>query len=76
MAALSKRKTKLSVEFADTIREQGKHREIIMELAPFCMRVRLKGLRGAYEISPASVYNLAVLKAVEAKKAEAKRRKK
>ena len=70
MSVLAKRKSKCVLEFSDTIRERGKLREIIFDLSPYGIRVRLKGLRGSYEITPASVYNSAVTRAVALKRAE------
>jgi hypothetical protein len=70
VSVLAKRKTKAIVEFSDTIRERGKLRPIVMELSPYGMKVRLKGLRSSYEITPASVYTSAVLKFVNQKRAE------
>jgi hypothetical protein len=43
-----------------------------MEFSEYGIRVRLKGLRTAFEVSPASVYNLAVMKEVAARRAEKK----
>lgn len=76
MTALDKRKTRLSVEFSDAVRERGRLRPVTMDLTPYGVRVRLKGMRCSFDVSPASVYNLAVLKFVAAKKAEKKARKK
>jgi hypothetical protein len=76
VTSLAKRKSKLSVEFSDCVRERGKLREIVMDFSPYGVKVRLKGLRSAFEVSPASIYNLAVLKFVSAQKAEKKARKK
>ena len=70
VSILAKRKTRAIVEFSDTIRERGKLRPIVMELSPYGMKVRLKGLRSSYEITPASVYTAAVLKFVNQKRAE------
>lgn len=75
MTSLAKRKSKLSVEFSDCVRERGKLREIVMDFSPYGVKVRLKGMRSAFEVSPASIYNLAVLKFVTAQKAEKKARK-
>jgi hypothetical protein len=75
MTSLAKRKTRLSVEFSDCVRERGKLREVTMDFTPYGIKVRLKGLRTAFEVSPASIYNLAVLKAVEKARAEKKAKK-
>ncbi len=70
MTSLSKRKTKLSVEFSETVREQGKLREVIMDFHPYGVTVRLKGLRTGYEISPGAIWSRAALLAVEKSRAE------
>lgn len=70
MSVLAKRKTRCVLEFSDTIRERGKLREIIFELSPYGITVRLKGLRASYEITPASVYTTAVMRQVSRLKAE------
>jgi hypothetical protein len=72
MTRLATRKTRLSVEFSDCIRERGKLREVTMEFTPYAVSVRLKGLRSSYAISPAAIYNRAVLMEVERKRAEKK----
>jgi hypothetical protein len=76
MTSLAKRKTRLSVEFSDCVRERGKLREVTMELTPYGIKVRLKGLRSCYDVSPAGVYNLAVRSHVERQRAEKKARRK
>lgn len=75
MTSLAKRKTRLSVEFSDCIRERGKLREVTMDFTPYGIKVRLKGLRSVYEISPAAIYNRAVLLEVERRRAEKKKAK-
>jgi hypothetical protein len=72
MTALSKRKTRLAVEFSDCVRERGRLREVIFELTPYGIKTRLKGMRSSFDVSPASVYNLAVMKKVAADRAEKK----
>jgi hypothetical protein len=76
MTQLSKRKSRLRVEFSDAVRDRGRLREVTMELTPYGVTVRLKGMRTAYEISPAAIYNRAVLLAVEKRRAEKKAAKK
>lgn len=75
MTNLSTRKSKCIVQFSDTIRERGRLREVIMEFSPYGIKVRLKGMRSSYDISPASIYNSAVLKFVAAQKSEKKAKK-
>ncbi len=70
MSKLSERKTRLVAEFSETIRERGRSREVVMRLSEYSIAVKLKGTRTWFEISPASVYNLAVSKEVARQKAE------
>ena len=72
MSRLDSRKSRLTVEFSETIREHGRHREVTMELSPYGVTVRLKGLRTRFVISPAAIYNRAVLLEVERRRAEKK----
>lgn len=72
MNVLSQRKTRLIVEFSDTVRERGKVRPVTMEFTPYGISVRLKGMRQRYEISPARVYNQAAILEVERRRAERK----
>lgn len=75
MTSLAKRKSRLRVEFSDAVRERGKIREVTMEFTPYGVRVRLKGLRSAYDISPAAIYNKAIMLEVERRRAERKSRR-
>lgn len=75
MSRLDQRKSRLVVEFSDCVRERGRLREVTMELSPYGLKVRLKGMRSTYNISPAAIYNRAVLLEVERKRAEKKARK-
>lgn len=75
MTSLAKRKSKLSVEFSDTVRERGKWREIVMDFNPYGVKVRLKGMRSSYEMSAGGVYNFVVRAAVERVRSEKKARK-
>jgi len=72
---LSTRKTRCIVKFSDCVRERGKLREVVFQLTPYGINVRLAGMRTGFDVSPASVYNLAVMKAV-AKAREEKKAKK
>jgi hypothetical protein len=72
---IDKRKSRLTFETSECVRERGRLREVIIEVeSGYVMNVRLKGLRSKYAISPAGIYNLAVRVAVE--KAREERRKK
>ena len=75
MTDLATRKTKCIVQFSDCIRERGKSREVIFQLTPYGITVRLKGMRTGFDVSPAGVYNLAVRLAVEKTRAEKKAKK-
>lgn len=70
MTALEKRKSRLVVEASDCIRERGKLREVTLELHPYTLSVRLKGMRQSFELSYAAIYDLAVKKHVAALRAE------
>ena len=70
MSVLATRKTRAILEFSDCIRERGKLRPIVFELSPYGVKVKLKGLRGSYEITPSSIYNAAVARFVAQKRAE------
>lgn len=72
MTSLAKRRTKLIIETSETIRERGKYREIIMEAHPYHISVRLKGMRQSFDVSCASIYNLAVKQTVDKARAEKK----
>jgi len=75
MNNLATRKTRLSVEFSDCVRERGKLRNVTFDLSPYSVRVRLKGMRTGYDISPAAIYNRAVLLEVEKRRKERKAHK-
>lgn len=70
MGKLAERKSKLKVEFSDTIKSRGKLREIIMEFSPYLVMVRLKGMRTGYPITAASIFNRAAFIHAEHVKAE------
>ncbi len=75
MTALNKRKSRLTFETSDAVRERGKLREVIIEATEYTASVRLKGTRKRFEISWAGIYNHAVRVAVEKARAEKKARK-
>jgi hypothetical protein len=72
MTALSKRKTKLTFETADTVRERGRLREVVIEAQPFFCLVRLKGMRSSMPISYGAIYHVAAKIAAEKRRAEHK----
>jgi len=76
MTALENRKTRLIFTTADTIRERGKLRPVVIEARPMCAIVRLLGMRTGYPISYGAIYHAAARIAVEAERAakKAKRR--
>ena len=76
MTSLAQRKSKLTIETSDTVREHGKLREVTIEATPYYAVVRLKGLRQRFEVSWAGIYNQAVKIAVEKQRAERKARRK
>ena len=78
MSKLCERKSRLVAEFSETIRERGRSREIVVQLSPYNIKVKLKGTRRWYDLAPASCYNLAVAKEVarqRAARAEARKAK-
>lgn len=71
MSALAERKTKLVFETAETVRECGRSRSVIIEAQPYIALVRLKGTRKAFPISYGAIYHAAArLAAVEARSAK------
>lgn len=77
MAHLEKRKSRLTFTTADTVRERGKLREVVVEATtPYWATVRLAGMRKSYKVSFASIYTLAVKQEVEKQRAEKKAAKK
>ena len=76
MSKLCERKSRLVAEFSETIRERGRSREIVVQLSPYNIKVKLKGTRHWFDLSPASCYNLAVAKEVAKQRAERKARRK
>jgi len=76
MTSLAQRKSKLTIETSDTVRERGKLREVTIEATPYYAVVRLKGLRARFEVSWAGIYDQAVKIAVEKQRAGRKARRK
>lgn len=72
MTALRERRTKLTFETSDIIRERGKLREVVIEAQPLCALVRLKGTRKAFPISYAAIYHAAARIEAERVRAEKK----
>ena len=75
MSKLTTRKTKLMIETADTVRECGAYREVILEAdsrTPTLLTVRAKGLRTRYTVEASTVYHLAVKLYFEQKRREKK----
>ncbi len=69
---LAKRKTRLIFTTCDTIRERGKLREVVIEAHTYTCRVRLAGMRTAFEISYGAIYHAAARIAADKAKAERK----
>jgi hypothetical protein len=59
MTALSQRKSKLTFETGDTMRERGRSREIIIEAEDTFAYVRLKGTRTRFAIEWSAIYTAA-----------------
>jgi hypothetical protein len=76
MTRIDQRKTRLTFETSDCVRERSKLREVIFEVENgYIIQIRLKGLRRKYAVSPSGIYNLAVKIAVEKARAERKAKK-
>lgn len=60
MSKLSKRKTRLLVETDNTVYDRRRQREIVVELKPSYMVLRLKGTRAVYTITYTSALNQAI----------------
>ena len=56
MGNLSNRKTKLTFETADTARERGRWRYVVIECEPTHAVVRLKGTRTRFSIEWSAIY--------------------
>ena len=59
----------------DEVREQGRHRQVVVEAHPGYCTLRLHGLRTGYPLSYAAIYQFAVRVAVEAERKEKKAKK-
>lgn len=70
---LADRKTPLEFETSDEIHEAGQYREVVVEAHPTHAVVRLKGLRGGYEVSWSAVWAMAAKAAAEKARREKKR---
>jgi hypothetical protein len=60
MTALRERKTRLTFETADELRERGDYRAVVVEAEPTHAVLRLKGLRNRVSISWGAVYQFAM----------------
>jgi hypothetical protein len=65
VSKLEKRKTKLTFETADEMRERGRYRQVIVEAKPTFAVLRLKGTRKTVTITWAGIYNYATRLEVE-----------
>ena len=60
MTKLSQRKSRLVVETSNAVYDRRRQREIILELKPGYMILRLKGARRNFPLSYTSALNLAI----------------
>jgi hypothetical protein len=60
VSKLTERKSRLVVETANTVYDRRREREILMELKPGYMILRLKGTRAEFNLSYVSALNLAI----------------
>jgi hypothetical protein len=59
MTALRERKTRLTFETADEIRDRGRYRAVVVEAEPDYAVLRLKGTRHRFQVSWAGLYQYA-----------------
>jgi hypothetical protein len=76
VTSLAERKTRLVFETSDQVRECGAWRPVIVEAHAGYAVLRLKGLRGRFEICYGTVYQQAARIAAERARAEKKAAKK
>ena len=67
---LAQRKTRLLVETDNVLYDRRRQREIVVELKPSYMIMRLKGTRAVYTITYTSAFNQAVRNEVARKRLE------
>ena len=72
MTSIAARKTRLIFTTNDTVRERGRLREVVIEAHTHTCRVRLAGMRTAFEISYAAVYHAAARIQADRARAEKK----
>jgi hypothetical protein len=72
MTRLTARKTKLTFESADLVREQGRFREVVVEARPEYAILRLKGLRTGYSVPWSAIWSMAVKAQLARDRAEKK----
>lgn len=72
MTALAQRKSKLTFETGDHVREAGRLRAVVIECENTFAYVRLKGTRTRYQVEWSAMYSVAVKQHVAALKAEKK----
>jgi hypothetical protein len=75
VTSLDKRKTRPVFTTCDTVRERGRLREVVIEAQTHFALVRLAGMRTAFPISYAAIYQCAAKIQAERKRAEKKARK-
>jgi hypothetical protein len=59
MTSLSQRKSRLTFETGDTIRERGRSREVVIECENTFAFVRLKGTKTRFQIEWGAIYHAA-----------------
>jgi hypothetical protein len=73
---LAQRKTRLLVETDNSVYDRRRQREIVVELKPSYMILRLKGTRASFTITYTSVLNKAIANEVLRKRLEKANKKK
>ena len=72
---LAQRKTRLLVETDNSVYDRRRQREIVVELKPSYMILRLKGTRASFTITYTSVLNKAIANEVLRKRLEKAKKK-
>jgi hypothetical protein len=76
LTSLDKRKTRLTFQTCDVVRERGRLREVVIHAETHYALVRLAGTRTAYPISYAAIFHAAARIKAEKERAEKTAKKK
>lgn len=70
MRKLEDRKSRAIFETTNAVHERGKQRQVVLELKPGYMMIRVKGTRAQHYLSYTAALNLAIRNEVAARKLE------